>query len=154
MSTLLDTIEGYEYSNVASQLGIQVLDQLKTSFDDGDLETLKAFVRKHLSTVNATHLRFESGRLAHRGHLAAIIKMALELKKLTLEGGLIDVVSNKRAAGNSEEVQNELERQLKAQILDAEWTKFCSGPLRVHETKWNKRLEEYKPEDHQHLKEH
>jgi hypothetical protein len=35
---MLDVIENFDFSNVASQLGIQVLDFLKGTFDDADLE--------------------------------------------------------------------------------------------------------------------
>lgn len=28
-------------------------------------------------------------------------------------------------------------------INDVEWTKFCKGHLKVFETKWNKKLEDY-----------
>jgi hypothetical protein len=31
---------------------------------------------------------------------------------------------------------------------DTDWTRFCSGTLKVFETKWTKKLEEYLPEDH------
>lgn len=91
VSTMLDVIENFDFSNVASQLGIQVLDFLKGTFDDADLEQLKNFVKKQLTTQDKTFIQFESGRLTHRGHLAAIIKMALVLKKLTLEGGMLEV---------------------------------------------------------------
>lgn len=46
VSTMLDVIADFEFSNVASQLGIQVLDSLKSVFDEVDLESLKAFVRR------------------------------------------------------------------------------------------------------------
>jgi len=83
LSTLLETIETYEFSNVASQTSIQILDSLKASFDESDISLLKNFVRKHLSSTDKTHITFASGNTAHRGHLAAIIKMALELKKIS-----------------------------------------------------------------------
>jgi hypothetical protein len=88
---MLDTIEDFEFSNVASQLAIQVLDSLKVTFDENDLELLKTFVRKQLASDRA-YLKFEgkgSSKHTTRGHLAAVIKMALVLKKLTLEGGLL-----------------------------------------------------------------
>ena len=152
---MLDVIENFDFSNVASQLGIQVLDFLKGTFDDADLEQLKNFVKKQLTTQDKTYMQFESGRLTHRGHLAAIIKMALVLKKLTLEGGMLEV-SKKPVPENWEEISEDEEkstsqnpefmRQLK-HITDVEWTKFCSGPLQLHETKWVKKLEEYVPAD-------
>jgi hypothetical protein len=67
--------------------------------------------------------------------------MALVLKKLTHE------VPEKKSDSddNDSESQNpEFERSL---IADVEWTKFCNSTLKVHETKWTKKLEEYEPED-------
>lgn len=43
---MLDVIADFEFSNVASQLAIQVLDLLKASYDEADLELLKAFVQR------------------------------------------------------------------------------------------------------------
>jgi|LauGreDrversion4_2_1035121.scaffolds.fasta_scaffold92555_2 hypothetical protein len=34
LAAMLDVIENYDFSNVASQLGIQVLDFLKESYDE------------------------------------------------------------------------------------------------------------------------
>ena len=85
LTTMLDVIETYEFSNVASQLSIQVLDNIKTQFNLSDLQTLKGFVRKHLSTDERVKFTFEeTGNVTQRGHLAAIIKMALELKKQSM----------------------------------------------------------------------
>lgn len=36
-------------------------------------------------------MNFESGRHATKSHLASVIKMALVLKKMTLEGGLMSL---------------------------------------------------------------
>jgi len=58
---------------------------LKASFDESDLELLKSFVKRQLRSKDITHLTFASGNKTHKGHLAAIIKMALELKKLTVD---------------------------------------------------------------------
>jgi hypothetical protein len=41
VSTMLEVIREYEFSNVANQLAIQVLDQLKSFFDEQDLDQLK-----------------------------------------------------------------------------------------------------------------
>lgn len=92
VTALLDAISEFEFSNVANQLGIQVLDILKMQFDETDIELLKNFVMKHLNHERA-YIKFadsETGqhRQATRGHLAAVIKMALVLKKLTLDGGM------------------------------------------------------------------
>ena len=89
ITTLLNVIEDYEFSNVANQISIQVLYLLKTLYDDSDVELLKDFVRRNLSSNEKTHFEFSSGNKTTKAHLAAIINMALELKKLTLEGGLL-----------------------------------------------------------------
>jgi hypothetical protein len=59
---MLDVIQDYEFSSVASSIGIQVLDFLKATFDDHDLETLKTFVRQNLSTTDQAYMKFDSGR--------------------------------------------------------------------------------------------
>jgi hypothetical protein len=134
LSTLLETIEAYEFSNVASQTSIQILDSLKVSFDESDISLLKNFVRKHLSSTERTHITFASGNTAHRGHLAAIIKMALELKKISH-----DIQSQSTDDDTTSKASS---------IEDPEWNKFCGKELKVHETKWTKKLELYGPEDH------
>jgi hypothetical protein len=58
-------------------------------YDDGDVELLKDFVRRNLSSHDKTHFEFSSGNRTTKAHLASIINMAIELKKLTLEGGLL-----------------------------------------------------------------
>lgn len=68
-----------------------MLHSLKSIFDDADLEQLKEFVRKHLSTHEQTHFQFESGNTTTKGHLASIIHMAIELRKMTIDGGLLNV---------------------------------------------------------------
>jgi len=47
---MLDTIEEYVFCSAACNEGIEVLDILKIAFDDEDIETLKAFVCKHLTS--------------------------------------------------------------------------------------------------------
>ena len=145
---MLDVIQDYEFSSVASSIGIQVLDFLKATFDDHDLETLKTFVRQNLSTTDQAYMKFDSGRQATKGHVAAIVKMALVLKKLTLEGGMLEI--NKKGSDASEDESSEevvaekeaFSRSLK-HINDREWTLFCTGQLSVFENKWNKKLEDY-----------
>lgn len=145
LSTLLETIENYEFSNVASQTSIQVLDSLKASFDESDIVMLKTFVRKHLSSTERTHITFASGNHAHRGHLAAIIKMALELKKISQD---LSSTANQRESDSENEA--DIEKSSSGNLTeDPEWTKFCNKELKVHETKWTKKLELYGPEDHQ-----
>lgn len=80
--------------------------------------------------------------------------MALELKKLTLDGGLLLAEKAAKPAKKdsddseeSSEVDEALEKaateRAMRHINDIEWTKFCKGHLKVFETKWTKKLEEY-----------
>ncbi len=86
-----------------------MLDYLKSTFDEGDLEQLKAFVRRNLSNPERAYLKFESGRTTSKSHLAAIIKMAIELKKLTATNPQSD----------SDEEDNP------QQSYDSDWQRFC-----------------------------
>jgi hypothetical protein len=104
---------------------------------------------RHQLQHERQYLRFpESQRTATRGHLAAVIKMALVLKKLTLEGGMLAMVRK-----GDDEAQNEreealaLERSMR-QMNDTEWTRFCGSTLKFLEVKWTKKLEDYLPSDH------
>jgi hypothetical protein len=158
ITTLLNVIEDYEFSNVANQLSIQILYLLKTIYDDSDVELLKNFVRRNLSSIDKTHFEFSSGNKTTKAHLASIINMALELKKLTLEGGLLKPSRKSPAAKNSGAASSDsddssdeaptaddaeaTERALR-HVNDRDWTKFCSGPLKYFETKWTKKLEDY-----------
>jgi len=158
ITTLLNVIEDYEFSNVANQLSIQILYLLKTIYDDSDVELLKNFVRRNLSSNDKTHFEFSSGNKTTKAHLASIINMALELKKLTLEGGLLKpsrkspVAKNSGAASSDSDDSSDeaptaddaeaTERALR-HVNDRDWTKFCSGPLKYFETKWTKKLEDY-----------
>ena len=89
ITTLLNVIEDYEFSSVANQLSIQILYHLKSIYDDSDVELLKDFVRRNLSSQDKTHSEFSTGNKTTKAHLASIINMAIELKKLTLDGGLL-----------------------------------------------------------------
>lgn len=158
ITTLLNVIEDYEFSNVANQLSIQILYLLKTIYDDSDVELLKNFVRRNLSSNDKTHFEFSSGNKTTKAHLASIINIALELKKLTLEGGLLKpskkspaAKSSGAASSDSDDSSDEAptaddaeatERALR-HVNDRDWTKFCSGPLKYFETKWTKKLEDY-----------
>ena len=86
-----------------------MIDQLKSCYDSDDLALLKAFVERNLSSQERTSFAFESGRLTHKGHLAAIIKMALVLKKLTLETtkAASVVVKNNHDDNDSDEDDND-----------------------------------------------
>jgi hypothetical protein len=58
-------------------------------YDDWDLELLKDFVKRNLSSEEKTHFTFESGKKTTKAHLASILNMAIELRKMTLDGGLL-----------------------------------------------------------------
>ena len=151
-------IEDYEFSNVANQVSIQILYLLKSIYDDSDVELLKNFVKRNLSSQDKTHFEFQSGNRTTKAHLASIINMALELKKLTLEGGMIQVKgkspSAKKSSSDSDDSSDDaptaddatekeaIERAMR-HVNDRDWTKFCSGPLKYFETKWTKKLEDY-----------
>lgn len=107
VTTMLEVIQDYEFSNVASQLAIQVLDFLKTAFDDADLEQLKNFVKKNLQGKDKTHLTFDSGNKTTKAHLASIIKMALVLKTMTLEGGMLSTRPSSNKKDSSSGSDNE-----------------------------------------------
>ena len=62
---------------------------LKTICDGSDEELLKNLMRRNLSSSDKTHFEFFSGNKTTKAQLASIINMELELKKLTLEGGLL-----------------------------------------------------------------
>ena len=79
--TMLYVIEEYEFNSIASQQAILVLDFLKKAFSDEELEILKAFVKRNISTK--PHLKLSSGRELNNSNLAALIKMALVLKAMT-----------------------------------------------------------------------
>lgn len=78
---MLHVIEDYEFNSIASQQAILVLDFLKKAFSDEELEILKEFVKKNLTTKS--HIRLASGRPATNTNLAAVVKMALVLKAMT-----------------------------------------------------------------------
>ena len=78
---MLYVIEEYEFNSIASQQAILVLDFLKKAFSDEELEILKAFVKRNISTK--PHLKLSSGRELNNSNLAALIKMALVLKAMT-----------------------------------------------------------------------
>lgn len=172
LNTLLQTIEDYEFSNVASQVSIQVLYSLKSIYDDWDLELLKDFVKRNLSSQEKTHLQFESGNRTTKTHLASIINMAIELRKMTIDGGLIDVKQGNGSAKNlkqekksntytdseesdesddhpsvphpaDEAAEKEALARSMLHINDTQWTKFCSTHLKRFEKKWTTKLEDY-----------
>ena len=62
ISTMLHMIDNYAFSSMTNQLAIQILDQLKESFDESDVETLKNFVQANLGSSEKTKFVFESGR--------------------------------------------------------------------------------------------
>ena len=80
---MLDIIEEYPFSSIACQQSLFVLDFMKITLQDDDIEILKRFIRHNLE--DQTYFQFESGRHTTSSHLATIIKMGIALKKMTHE---------------------------------------------------------------------
>lgn len=84
---MLDIVETYEYSSAASYEAIEVLDIMKTAFDDEDIETLKQFVKVNLASMKKTFFTFPgTGRKTTKSNLATIVKIGIALKRLTTTG--------------------------------------------------------------------
>lgn len=136
---MLDVIEEYSFSSIACHQAILVLDFFKQSFDEDDLATLKEFVQRNLN--ERTYLTFETGNRTTNPHLAAIIKMALVLKKLTFDEEPEEISSD-----DSNKSAHKKPKPEPKKCDDEEWQTFCQGNLKVFETKWTKRLEDYGPD--------
>jgi len=80
---MLDTVEEYQFSSVACQQALMVLDIMKIIMQDEDIQILMAFIKHNLN--DNTYYSFESGRRTTQAHLATIIKMGMALKKMTVE---------------------------------------------------------------------
>ncbi len=166
ISNMLSIIEDFKFCSAACHEAIEVLDILKAAFDDEDVETLKAFVKRNLATLNQTHLTFDSGRRATHANLATIVKIAIALKRLTITGSTTAAVSlDSFDAGNDEnDSQDEDESKQGAatsastpaktfrHLNDAKWGAFCEGRLKRLESKWVRKLESYTEEDHERLR--
>jgi hypothetical protein len=81
INAMLYMIETHSFSSITNQLTIQVLDQLKGSFDQEDARTLKKFVTKHLTSN--TEFTYQSGRKSSSLGLGQVVQMALELKHIS-----------------------------------------------------------------------
>jgi len=82
INSMLYVVKEYEFSSAACFEAIEVLDIIKTAFDDADIETLKEYVRRNLADSKQTHFLFESGRHTNHANLASIIKIGIALKRL------------------------------------------------------------------------
>jgi len=82
INTMLYVVKEYEFSSAACFEAIEVLDIIKTAFDDADIETLKEYVRRNLADSKQTHFLFESVRHTNHANLASIIKIGIALKRL------------------------------------------------------------------------
>lgn len=80
---MLFVIKHYQFSSIACSQAILVLDFLKSALQPEDLEVLKTFVQENLEE-EAAQIEFASGRKTNNTNLGPILKMAFELKKLTL----------------------------------------------------------------------
>ena len=74
--------------------------------------------------MNQMQMQFQSGRSAQRGHIAAIIKMALELKKM-----LSSSKKDEEGESSSEEVEESGAHTVGER--DEEWERFCGKELKV-----------------------
>ena len=107
-------------------------------------------------------MQFTSGNRTTKAHIAQIIQMAIELKKMTLDGGLLNVPAKKTAAdsdnSSDEDEPAETEKQALDQAMkhinDRDWTKFCGGPLKFFEVRWTKKLEDYNSDEEEEEEEH
>lgn len=72
--------------------------------------------------------------------------MALELKKITQDLAHAQKQSEEDIGEESEDIVKH-PASLKLPE-DPQWVSFCNKELKVHETKWTKKLEQYGPEDH------
>lgn len=163
IETMLFIVDEFTFCSSACYEAIEVLDILKIAFDDDNIETLKDFVREHLSSSQSTHFNFESTRRATSANLATIVKIGIALKRLTTAGSTA-------AAPEEEDEQKvinldeELDSQQKPAVSvaqssgksfqhlnDSLWSNFCAGKLHYFETKWSKKLESYTDEDHKAL---
>lgn len=140
INAMLFVISEYNFSSIACQQALQVLDFLKKAFQHEEIEILKKFVQDNLDDEKA-HLRFaESGRLTTNTNLASIIKMGIELKSMTL-----DTEATKNLNDDSED---EVQTDMSPHQNDSDWVYFCNeGNLKMYEKKWTTRLEDYKRED-------
>lgn len=134
---MLDIIDRYPFSSVANQQAILVLDFLKRALDQEEMEQLKEFVANRLSSQEGVYLTLGSGRPTTQGNLATIVQIALALKKMT-EG------TNEESNPHDEEEEDEEEEKC---IKENDWNIFCTNQLKVFETKWTKKLEDYGPDD-------
>ncbi len=82
INTMLYVVEEYEFNSAACFEAIEILDVIKTAFDDFDIETLKEFVKKNLADSKTTHYLFESGRHTNHSNVASIVKIGIALKRL------------------------------------------------------------------------
>jgi len=83
---MLDVISEYKFCSAACHEAIEILDILKVSFDDEDIETLKGYVSANLSSPQRTLYSYQSKRTTTNPNLATIIKIGIALKRLTAGG--------------------------------------------------------------------
>jgi hypothetical protein len=81
--SMLDVIENYPFCSIANQQAILILDILKKSINEEELEYLKNFIERNLSSEDKIKIRFDSGYSCNSSNLATLIKMGLALKELT-----------------------------------------------------------------------
>lgn len=161
---MLDVIEDYNFCSAACNEAIEVLDILKITFDDDDIEALKSFVKRRLSNNDSTYFTFESGRKTTNSNLASVVKIGIALKRLMTTGSLSGAGAPP-ASQDDDDVVHNLDDDDSAvpsangastaksfkHLNDSQWSSFCNGRLGYFETKWTKKLEDYTDEDHRQI---
>lgn len=135
LNAMLFVVKHYHFSSIACSQAILVLDFLKSTLQVEDFQLLKAFVQENLEEDTAM-IEFASGRKTTNTNLGPILKMAFELKKLTM--GSTQHEKEDPEGQDSEEEE-------KAPLIgdDHQWAEFCTETLGEYENKWTKKLEDY-----------
>jgi hypothetical protein len=162
---MLYIVEEYEFNSAACFEAIEVLDIIKTAFDDVDIENLKEYVKKNLADSKTTHFMFESGRHTNHANLATIVKIGIALKRLLSAASAqqVELVKEdsydfhmldedeKPKKGAVAEASSQSSTKSYSHLNDSHWRHFCEGRLRHYETKWTKKLEDYTDEDNKEI---
>jgi len=81
IETMLYMMRTYHQCSISHQQGLLVLNTIRATYDEDDLETMKAFVKTELE--NDMNFYYPSGRTTSRMNLGQIIKIAIELRTIT-----------------------------------------------------------------------
>ena len=136
IETMLYMMRTYHQCSISHQQGLLVLNTIRATYDEDDLETMKAFVKTELE--NDMNFYYPSGRTTSRMNLGQIIKIAIELRTITQKavdemdsGEDTDDVDNPDADADSIQKRSKLQT----------WFKFCEEKVGSIEKIWNRKLE-------------